>query len=77
MNEIIATINDKNKLEDNVQAFSQLLKENKLETLEKLKIERTEIVGQFLNRVYAQNTTSKFRRLSRSFSFASRQSALR
>jgi len=53
MNEIIATINDKDKLEDNVQAFSQLLKENKLESLEKLKIERTEIVGQFLNRVYA------------------------
>jgi hypothetical protein len=53
MNEIIATINDKNKLEDNVQAFSQLLKENKLETLEKLKTERTEIVGQFLNRIYA------------------------
>lgn len=52
MNEIITTINDKNKLESNVQAFSQLLKENKLETLEKLKKERTEIVGQFLNRVY-------------------------
>jgi len=53
MNEIIATINDKNKLEENVQAFSHLLRERKLETLEKLKIERTEMVGQFLNRVYA------------------------
>jgi hypothetical protein len=53
MNEIIATINDNDKLIDNVQAFSQLLKENKLETLENLRLERTEIVGQFLNRVYA------------------------
>jgi hypothetical protein len=53
MNDIIININNIDKLDSNIKAFSQLPKEIKLELLDKLKVLRTEIVGQFLNQIYA------------------------
>jgi len=53
MNDIIINIQNYNYLETNINVYSQLTKELKLELLDKLKKERSEIVGQFLNRIYA------------------------
>lgn len=53
MEDLFININDYNKLKDNVKAFSLLSKESRLNFLEKTKEARTEIIGQFLNEIYA------------------------
>lgn len=52
MNDIIINIPNYIDLESYLNVYSQLTKENRLELLDNLKKERTEIVGQFLNRIY-------------------------
>jgi hypothetical protein len=52
MNDIIINIHNYNYLESNINVYCHLSKQNKLNLLDNLKYQRTEIVGKFLNRIY-------------------------
>lgn len=62
METILETINDKEMLDNNLKAFSLLSQENKVEFLEKLKKVHTETAGQFLNKLYGQETDKHIRK---------------
>jgi hypothetical protein len=52
MEELIRSVNDIHSLGENIEAFSLLSKENKLNFLEQITVLRTETIGHFLNEVY-------------------------
>lgn len=52
MEELIRSVNDIHSLGENIEAFSLLSKESKLNFLEQIKVLRTETIGHFLNEVY-------------------------
>jgi hypothetical protein len=56
MEDIAKNIDDQSKLEDNASAFRALSREEKLQLLERLKIVKTGTLGQFLNRVYGEES---------------------
>jgi len=62
-------INNINEFENNINVFCQLSKEMKLEYLDKIKKEQTEIVGRFLNRVFLSETDKQIQKVIKKLLF--------
>jgi len=77
MDNIISNINYIEQLEGNVDAFSQLSNDIKLELLDKLKFERTEIVGQFLNRIYTKEHDKQIQKIIKKLLFRLKTSGIK
>ena len=77
MNDILININSIDRLENNINAFSQLSNEIKLELLDKLKVERTEIVGQFLNQIYSMEHDKQIRKAIKKLLFRLKTSGIK
>ncbi|MFZ2800876.1 MAG: hypothetical protein WAZ30_11665, partial [Syntrophorhabdus sp.] len=77
MDNIISNINYIEQLEGNVDAYSQLSNDIKLELLDKLKFERTEIVGQFLNRIYTKEHDKQIQKIIKKLLFRLKTSGIK
>lgn len=69
MTNIHFNINNIDELELNINTFSQLSKEMKLDFLDKIKKEKTEIMGQFLNRIYLSENDKQIQKVIKKLLF--------
>jgi len=77
MKDLITNIQNTNQLEANVEAFSLLSKQSKLDTLEKMREIRTEAIGNFLNRIYASERDKQVQKIIKKLLFRLKTSGVK